>query len=230
MVKLKAKGCLPLEATFCYVAADGVQRKYITSHKFRHDLRLSNSILSWNLRFRGCRQALWRGALVRMHDTVEIEANARKEAKERMNRVKSLGGYDIVASKWHEFRPTESLGRVQLPLSILSRIETKGNVLPPLSSRSSGGVQAGDMNNYPTRLNSANRKGSFSCQDNDIQGLRNPRSLDYAFPRGFPMPGMLSSVSGVNDLFVIEAFYTCMPTQQFFEFPLRSSFKFLQTL
>jgi hypothetical protein len=136
-----------------------------------------------------------------MHDTKEIEANARIEAKERMARVKLLGGYDTVAGRWHEFRPTESLGRPPLPLNLLSRIESKGAMLPPLSARSAGAqpsspmLGGGDMRSQTARLSSARGRGSHSQHEVDVPGVRT-RPLDSLFPRGFPMPGMPLKTGG----------------------------------
>ena len=131
-----------------------------------------------------------------MHDSAELEENARKAASIRMERVRSLGGYDIAARKWHNFRPAESLGRppLQVPkLLISSSLEPRAGVgtalqLPALSSRSSANPTTATYNSAPDQAESKLKgPGSSLAFQNDVQGHFGPRPLNYVFPRGFPI-------------------------------------------
>jgi hypothetical protein len=135
-----------------------------------------------------------------MKDTAELEAKVRKEARDRMQRVQSLGGYDATSKRWQHFRPAESMGRPQLlPLSAHTVFynthnsggKAPGHLLPSLHAASVSGNQKADSLYSAGRqpgLQLGNTPGQTmpGCWVAANSGLPN----DYAFPRGFPIPGM----------------------------------------
>ncbi len=146
-----------------------------------------------------------------MKDTAELEVKVRKEARDRMQRVQSLGGYDAASRRWHHFRPAESLGRLLLPLSAHTSLYHKhgsyhkepGLLLPSISSVSAKVDSPYTSGRQPL---SGLQLGHTSGQT--IQGWNTSNVLgDYMFPIGILFQACQPQVLQMQLIFIISIYY-----------------------
>jgi hypothetical protein len=131
-----------------------------------------------------------------MKETADLEAKVHEEARSRMQRVQSLGGYDVVSRRWHHFRPAESLGRPQLPshsshksfsLTHSSHGKGKDPLLPALPL--SGNLRVDSQHHFGPQSVSGQQLGRFQGQILAKDASHSSLTPDSKLPKGFPVPG-----------------------------------------